>query len=376
MKRRIKILIYLYYPFYDNHLAGGVQVWLRNLIESIVRSHKQINIKIICPDGKGYKFPSDIDVEHTLVDMERDFLEPKVIYQNLQKIKDLEKEADIIWLIDRNFPVQSDKPKLLSLNTLCYEREAMSIYQSSWDNLVVLSNFVKNQIINYIDKPKNVFTIPCYVDPIFLKINKDKEKILGKYFSYNPKLKYLLFPHRADSSKGHLMAIDILKKIIEIDDNYRLLIPEPSLAKYVNVSREREYIKSLKKYVKRQGLGEFVIFHKWISYSDIPTYYSIGECTLFLSKLPETFGITLLNSISVGTPVLSYGVGALNEVVPPGKGHVNIRTEGDAVSHILEGRMGRGIAHDKKYVIKNYVLEEVVDKYVKLFYQMMERKNE
>ena len=32
----------------------------------------------------------------------------------------LEKETDLIWMIDRNFPIQTSKPKLLSLNTLCF----------------------------------------------------------------------------------------------------------------------------------------------------------------------------------------------------------------------------------------------------------------
>ena len=372
----MKILMYLYYPFFDNHLAGGVQVWLRNLVDYIAKNYEDINIEIICPDAKEHSFPSDINVIHNLIDMERDFLEPSAIYQNLKKIKNLEREADIIWLIDRNFPIQSQKPKLLSLNTLCYEREAMALYQSNWDSLVVLSNFVKNQIVNYVDKPKNINIIPCYVDPIFLKKYNNKEKILKKYFPYNSQYKYILFPHRVDPNKGHITAINILEKLIAKDDSYRLLVPMLPQAKLVNIQKEKEYIEFLGKYIKELGLEKYIIFHEWVLYNDLPCYYSIGECTLFLSELPETFGITLLNSICMQTPVLSYGVGALNEVIPPGNGHINIKTEDDAVNHILKGCMRDNIAKDQEYVINNYVLRDIAAQYVQLFNEIIEKQDE
>ena len=148
----MKILIYLYYPFYEKHLAGGVQVWLKNLIRNMQLKNKNIKFQIVCPTGTMYEYPKDIFVDHSLVDMEQDFLTPKIIYENFSKLKKYEENADLIWMIDRTFPINSKKPKLLSLNTLCYERELMSIFQSNWDKMVVLTDFVKKQVEDYVNK--------------------------------------------------------------------------------------------------------------------------------------------------------------------------------------------------------------------------------
>ena len=151
----MKILIYLYYPMYEEHLAGGVQVWIKDLIEYIEEKEPNIKFQIVCPDGNDYEFSKKINVNHSLIDMERDFLKPSDIYHNLKIIKELEEKTDIVWMIDRNFPIETKKPKLLSLNTLCYERELMSIFQSNWDKMVILTKFVKDQIIDFVDK--NIF---------------------------------------------------------------------------------------------------------------------------------------------------------------------------------------------------------------------------
>ena len=96
----------------------------------------------------------------------------------------------------------------------------------------------------------------------------------------------------------------------------------------------------------------------------------MGEFTLFLSKLPETFGLSLLNSISVGTPVISYGTGALNEVVPPGNAHINIETVDDAVKTILHGKNNYKINEDMEKVRKKYSIEEIANKYIKIFKEL------
>ena len=367
--KKIKILMYLYYPFYDKHLAGGVQVWLRQLVEKLEETNL-FEISIICPDSNLHEFPKNMKINHTLVDMERDMVPLKDLYENFKKIQKMEENADIIWLIDRNFPIATSKPKVLSINTLCYEREAMSIFQSGWDKLVCTTDFVKNEIKDFIeDKSNKISIIPYFVDPIFYD-DTVKPDVLSKYFKYDKNHKYILFTHRMDPGKGHITAINILKRLVEKDKSYCLLIPRPSDAKEINKKTENDYYDSIKNYVKENNLEENVIFHDWINYNDLPTYYACGEATLFLSKLPETFGLTLLNSISVGTPVISYGVGALNEVVPTGNGHFNIKNEEEAFKIIYLGKNTYDVASDRTYVINKYNMEKVVEDYIEVFKNM------
>ena len=368
------IFLYLYYPFYDTHLAGGVQVWLRNLVTQLMNIDKDIHISIYCPDSKLHSFPIDIDVNHVLLDMEQDFLTPKMIFENLKIIKQAEEKADLIWIIDRTFPISSQKPQILSLNTICYEREVMSIFQPDCKVIVCPSDFVSNQLKDVVDKQKSIYKIPYYIDPIFLKSYPDKLARVRKYFDYRPENKYILFPHRPDRSKGHEEAISVLEKLLSVDKNYYLLIPKAPDAKIANFSSENKYIKELEELVERKGLASHVIFHKWVEYCDIPSYYEMGDCTLFFSKLPETFGLTLLNSAICGTPVISYGYGALTEVLPPGGLHQVVSSIKDVDEIILNGVNKNNVKRDILFLKENYLIDSIATQYLNLFYSLLKKR--
>ena len=367
----MNILLYLYYPFFDTHLAGGVQVWLRNLVKEILEKDPDIHISIYCPDSNLHSYPSDINVHHVLLDMEQDFLSPKMVFDNLSLIKQAEENADLIWIIDRTFPIRSDKPQILSLNTICYEREVMSIFQADWKAIACPSNFVKNQLDEVIDPGRNIYKIPYYIDPVFLKDYPDKTNRVKKYYDYRPECKYILFPHRPDRSKGHEEAMDVLAKLLVTDDKFFLLIPEAPDAKVSNVSSEGEYIYELKELAKAKGLSDHVIFHKWVEYSDLPSYYSLGYYTLFFSRLPETFGLTLLNSAICGTPVISLGYGALNEVIPPGGIHQTVDKIEDVPSVILHELDNERIRRDIEFMKYNYLIDTISTQYIELFYKLL-----
>lgn len=363
----MKVLLYLYYPFFDTHLAGGVQVWLRHLIDALQQKDPSLHITIYCPDSNLHDYPHDIDVNHVLLDLEQDFLTPAQVYRTLKILEAAEEAADIVWVVDRTFPIQTSKPLLLSLNTICYEREVMSIFQSGWSYLICPSDYVRSQLLSVIPNDETVFKIPFYIDPVFLDYYPDYIERVKKYFSYDPKLKYILFPHRPDRAKGHEMALEILQELLKYDDSYRLLIPCPPDAKVSNISYEGEYIYELKQLANNIGVGDRVIFHEWVDYADIPSYYSIGEFTLFLSRLPETFGLVLLNSVVRGTPTISFGVGALKEILPPGNAHQVIKNHLEAVQIILEGKGAFKIEDDINFLKKTYLLENVTDLYYNVF---------
>lgn len=368
----MNILLYLYYPFFDTHLAGGVQVWLRNLVTELMKKDTDIHISVFCPDSNLHSYPKDVDVHHVLLDMEQDFLSLKMIFDNLHTIKQAEEKADLIWIIDRTFPVSSNKPQLLSLNTICYEREAMSIFQANWKAIACPSHFVQRQLDEVVDKGRMICKIPYYIDPIFLQQYPDKIERVKKYYDYRPENKYILFPHRPDRSKGHEDAMDVLEKLLLEDKSYYLLIPKAPDAKVSNVTSESQYIQELEELAKNKRISDHVIFHDWVEYCDIPSYYSVGYYTLFFSKLPETFGLTLLNSAICGTPVISYGYGALKEVIPPGGLHQVVTDIKDVPRLILIGVDQERAKDDVSFLRDNYLIDLISEQYIDLFYKLLE----
>lgn len=360
------ILLYLYYPFFDDHLAGGVQVWLRFLVDHLSQDPKY-KINIVCPDSKRHSFA--LNANHSLIDMEQNNLPPKSVYDSLKILEDEESKADIIWSIDRKFPVKTSKPLLLSLNTICYERELMSFFQSDFDISVFPSNFSRN-VFSFLpdEEKKKMITIPYYVETTFTEkySNKQIEEVYNKYIEYDSSSKYILFPHRPDYSKGHFEAIDIIEELVKMDSSYRLLIPLPPDSKVADITIESKIIENVKEYVAKKNLERYVIFHNWVSYSDLPLFYKGGYCTLFLSRLPETFGLSLLNSVVSSTPAISYGSGALKEVVEDSYMHRIAENPMDVVDIIINNK----IKYDEDIVnstIENYSISNVVSQYKQIF---------
>jgi len=51
---------------------------------------------------------------------------------------------------------------------------------------------------------------------------------------------------------------------------------------------------------------------------DMPNLYSAADVTLFLSLWEETFGLTVIESLACGTPVISYPIGIAPEIIENG----------------------------------------------------------
>ena len=56
-----------------------------------------------------------------------------------------------------------------------------------------------------------------------------------------------------------------------------------------------------------------------VKLADMPSIYSASRATLFLSLWEETFGLTVIESLACGTPVISYPVGVSPSVIVDGE---------------------------------------------------------
>jgi glycosyltransferase involved in cell wall biosynthesis len=77
--------------------------------------------------------------------------------------------------------------------------------------------------------------------------------------------------------------------------------------------RRRRYADQLKEKVQLRGLDDLVTFagHR----SDVREIYAISKLVLSLSSRPESFGRTVLEALSLGTPVVGYAHGGVGEIL-------------------------------------------------------------
>jgi len=109
-----------------------------------------IHVTVVCPEH-----PIDDFLVHDLVEVRPILKEatsrPLTIYEQMQnrcRLAEAADDVDIIWTIDRDFPVPARVPVVLTLQTICYELELAGLLNFNWDALTVPSQYLF-RIITY-----------------------------------------------------------------------------------------------------------------------------------------------------------------------------------------------------------------------------------
>ncbi|HEV2493696.1 MAG TPA: glycosyltransferase family 4 protein [Terriglobia bacterium] len=369
----MRILAYLYYPFFNQHLAGGVQVTVQTLVRGFLERGHQV--RALCPgnDSRPLFEAPGLEVRPVLIEQRERTIASEDVSHNLREISRASEAVDVVWTVDRLFPVETPQPIVLSLSALCYANDLAALLGMNWDHLVVPSPAVARIIDSWFGRDsarsnsRRWSSIPPPLDPIFYP-RRDVSRLYSK-LGLNRDCRYLLFPHRPESGKGHELALRVLGELLPHEPRFHLLVPKPPISLRVDTRPEADWIQHVQSEATRLGLRDHVIFHDWIDYPDLPEYYSLGECCLHLSRLPETFGLSVVESIASGTFVVSSGTGAVSETVPPGEAHrVVPDLEPSAIaSAVLAGCSEGGLQQARDWVAEKYSPQPIIDAYLECF---------
>jgi glycosyltransferase involved in cell wall biosynthesis len=122
--------------------------------------------------------------------------------------------------------------------------------------------------------------------------------------------KILAIVGRITRLKGHLEFLRLLAELRVQDDTiHGLIVGEADPRKGTYLEEVRQLIASL-------GLQDHVTLtgHR----SDVREIYSLSRIVLCLSSKPESFGRTVAEAISIGTPVVGYNHGGVAEILAAG----------------------------------------------------------
>ena len=371
----MRILAYAYYPLFDEHLAGGLQVSVRSLVRGFLeRGHE---VRVLCPEcdrRPPFEAPEapGLKVLPVLREQRAETISPVDVSHNLREISRAAETVDVVWSLDRSLPVQLTRPVVLNLSAVCYADELNALFGLTWDHLVVTSDFVMRLVDDWLPRESSRRggrrqCIPPPLDPAF-RPGADTPALRSKLGLLEGR-RYLLFPHRPEAGKGHDLALKALAELLRHDEQFHLLIPRPPLSRWIDIAAEAGYMRQVADQAARLGVNDHVSFHDWVDYLDLPAYYSLGECCLFLSRLPESFGLSLVQSIACGTFVVSSGVGALEETVPPGGGHVVIPDldPGAVARAVLAGCPEQDLRRGQAWIAEAYDPGRIIDAYLDCF---------
>ena len=179
-----------------------------------------------------------------------------------------------------------------------------------WDVLVVPSEFVRAAIRQrWGGCSRDVRVIENGID---LRMFKPRRQgpLDSETAGDTRKLKFIL-PGRPEWGKGYLEA-RALMEVFEKEGT----APELHCFRYDGFLGAGTFYRDLE--AKFAGLK--LLVHPWQPRSQLPKYYHACAATLCLGNTPEGFGLTAVESLACGVPVLCNPIGHLGSVVPPGAG--------------------------------------------------------
>ena len=109
-----------------------------------------------------------------------------------------------------------------------------------------------------------------------------------------------------------------------------------------------------------------------IPYEETYKYYGQAKVTLCPIQWEEPFGLTFIESMACGTPVIAFNRGSAKEVIKDGKTGFVVKNISEMVKAIrkIDQINRRGC---RAWVEKNFTMERMVNDYEKIFYKIVSR---
>ncbi|MDU2460594.1 MAG: glycosyltransferase family 4 protein [Clostridium sp.] len=223
----------------------------------------------------------------------------------------LQNQFNYLYKIEK---VSNNKPLILHLHNdyinkynKKFEKKIKPI-----DSIITVSDFLKTRIMEASDSI-SVTTVHNGISiDKFKKTSEVERSKLRKKYSINENDIVVIFAGRLSEEKG-IKELLLAFNELPINMSIKLLIIGSS---FFNDSRESKFIKELKTIANVNK--DKIIFTGFIPYDEIGKYYSIADIGCVPSTCNEAFGLTVIEQMSIGLPMIVSNMGALPEIVSEG----------------------------------------------------------
>jgi spore coat protein SA len=184
------------------------------------------------------------------------------------------------------------------------------------DSFICVSNFVAKRIqsgdnpIGPIDANKCVTLYNSIDSTLFNPFLKNNDKILNLRKQLNiGSEKVILFVGRLTEEKGVNLILEALESIKERFD-FKILI----VGSYHYYNNEKNsYQRLLRSFI--QSYGNHLTFTGYVKHEDLPLYYNLADIGVFPSVWDEPAGLTNLEAMACGLPLITTDAGGIPEYV-------------------------------------------------------------
>ena len=181
------------------------------------------------------------------------------------------------------------------------------------DCIRVVSERIKNSLLQPKTFPSRLQPTTYNLQPsiIVLPIYVDIEKIKNTPVNFDVRKKYpqfsfiIMMASRLEKEKNIILGFEIMKELTRQYSKIGMVI--------IGDGKEK---KNLERLVVKYSLQKNIIFEGW--QSDLISYYKTANVFL-LTSLYEGYGLTIIEALACGCPVVSSDVGIASEVISEGE---------------------------------------------------------
>lgn len=127
--------------------------------------------------------------------------------------------------------------------------------------------------------------------------------------------------------------------------------------------------------LRRHGVEEYFVFHRTIPHSRIPYYLNAADVCVFASRF-EGFGITLIEAMASGTPVVASDIDAFREILSNGKnGSLFKMGDASALANAIvnlhnDHKLKESLSSNALKSAVRYDWDNIADEYISLYNEL------
>jgi len=234
------------------------------------------------------------------------------------------------------------------------------------DAFISLSKEITQEFTNYGIAQNKINLIPNSVDTtVFHPVPSPKKDELRKKLGIKPDDKVVIYTGRLLETKGLPLLIKVWHKIITEHDQSQLVIVGGG-SKDIHDCEEE-----IKQYVESNHLEDSVKFTGNVT--NVDEYLQASDIFLFPTE-NEAFGISLIEAMACGLPVIATPVGGIKDIVNNGKNGLIVEVGSftelhNALAYLISNEdLSRALGEGALMTVQNYYSRKTVaQQYTKLF---------
>lgn len=219
--------------------------------------------------------------------------------------------AWVVWLAWRKMD-PATRPRFITTLHGMHSVNRYSAIMGKGERVIAVSETAKRYLLDNFPEvdPARVTVIHRGIDPEefprgYQPSDEWKQQFFAEYPQANGK-HLICFPGRITRWKGHLDLVKVVAELSQKRRDFHVLI--------VGSDPKDKFIHEVKAAIHAAGLDEYFSFLG--TRSDMKDLYAISDVMLSLtSTTAEAFGRTVVECLSIGTPVVGYAHGAVDETL-------------------------------------------------------------